>query len=175
MVSRIVNSSLDLNTVYELIAEEAHKLIPFDRISIATSDLEAGTLTHEYVAGVDVPGWRRGDVLRLSDSVGTTMIRTGKAQFIKPGSHEASSARSRQEELIYKAGLRSGIMVPIIFNDEVIGGLNLRSTSPQAYSQRDLFLAERVSTQIAGCNRYPVEQNEIMHLLGDGFIHFIKI
>ena len=149
-IGRIVNSSLDLDKVYESIAEQVHSLIPFDRISIATADLEAGSLLHEYVAGIDVPGWRRGDVLRISDSVRATTRGPGEATYIRSGSLEESGFRSSQEELARQAGLRSGITVPFIVNDEVIGGLSLRSTNPKAYSQRELLLAERVSAQIAG-------------------------
>ena len=49
-----------------------------------------------------------------------------------------------------KAGLRSTISVPLISKDEVIGVLHFRSTKPNAYTERDLRLAERVGNQIAG-------------------------
>ena len=42
------------------------------------------------------------------------------------------------------------ISVPLFSKDEVIGVLHLRSSRPNAYTERDLRLAERVSHQIAG-------------------------
>ena len=36
-IGRIVNSSLGLDKVHESIAQQVHKLIPFDRMSIATA------------------------------------------------------------------------------------------------------------------------------------------
>ena len=42
------------------------------------------------------------------------------------------------------------VSVPLISRDEVIGGLHFRSKKPNAYTERDLRLAERVGDQIAG-------------------------
>jgi two-component system cell cycle sensor histidine kinase/response regulator CckA len=47
-------------------------------------------------------------------------------------------------------GVRSMMMIPLISKDQVIGVLHFRSLQPNIYSDRDLRLAERVSTQIAG-------------------------
>ena len=40
--------------------------------------------------------------------------------------------------------------VPLIFRDEVIGVLHFRSKRPNAYTEQDLRLAERIGAQIAG-------------------------
>lgn len=50
----------------------------------------------------------------------------------------------------FRAGFRSMISVPLISKDEVIGGLNFRSTKPNNYTEIDLNLAEKVGHQIAG-------------------------
>jgi light-regulated signal transduction histidine kinase (bacteriophytochrome) len=42
------------------------------------------------------------------------------------------------------------ISVPLISKDQVIGGLNLRSFKPNAYTERDLKIAEDIGIQIAG-------------------------
>jgi light-regulated signal transduction histidine kinase (bacteriophytochrome) len=42
------------------------------------------------------------------------------------------------------------ISVPLISKDRVIGGLNLRSYKPNAYTERDLKIAENIGIQIAG-------------------------
>ena len=39
-IGRIINSSLDINQVYERFAKEVGKLIPFDRIAISVADLQ---------------------------------------------------------------------------------------------------------------------------------------
>ena len=40
--------------------------------------------------------------------------------------------------------------VPLIYRDEVIGALHFRSKTPNAYTEQDLRLAERIGAQIAG-------------------------
>ena len=52
--------------------------------------------------------------------------------------------------LDYDAGVRSWIVVPLLYQDKVIGGLHVRSFRPDAYSERDLKLAESIGSQIAG-------------------------
>jgi light-regulated signal transduction histidine kinase (bacteriophytochrome) len=42
------------------------------------------------------------------------------------------------------------ISVPLISKDQVVGGLNLRSFKPNAYTERDLKIAEDIGIQIAG-------------------------
>ena len=55
------------------------------------------------------------------------------------------------DEVFYvAAGFRSMIAVPLIANDQVIGTLTMRSTKSRSYTERDLALAERIGTQIAG-------------------------
>ena len=50
----------------------------------------------------------------------------------------------------YKAGLRSLLAVPLFSHSEVIGSLVFRSKTPNAYTERDLSLAQRIGDQIAG-------------------------
>jgi len=42
------------------------------------------------------------------------------------------------------------MLIPLIYKDKVIGGLNVQSTQPGIYTERDLKVAERVAQQIAG-------------------------
>jgi diguanylate cyclase (GGDEF)-like protein len=49
-----------------------------------------------------------------------------------------------------KVGMRSLLCVPLISRDEVIASLHFRSKKPNAYTEQDLRLAERIGEQIAG-------------------------
>jgi DNA-binding CsgD family transcriptional regulator len=50
----------------------------------------------------------------------------------------------------FRAGMRSMMAVPLISRDEVIGTLHFRAKKPNAYTEGDLRLAERIGAQIAG-------------------------
>ena len=55
--------------------------------------------------------------------------------------------------VLFKAfdqGLRSVIVVPLISRDRVIGAMHIRSSTVNAYTFKDLELAERIGFQIAG-------------------------
>ena len=51
---------------------------------------------------------------------------------------------------VWREGLRSFMVVPLISNNEVIGVLWFGSRTESAYGHRELAVAERVSAQIAG-------------------------
>jgi PAS domain S-box-containing protein len=50
----------------------------------------------------------------------------------------------------FEAGFRSIMNVPLFSKGKIIGGLLLRSQKPYAYTERDVRLAERIASQIAG-------------------------
>ncbi|MCH9010063.1 MAG: response regulator, partial [Chloroflexi bacterium] len=149
-IGRIIASTLDKNEIYSRLAEELPKLISFDRISIMTADLESDTLTRVYVAGTEVPGWSVGGVLRISDSDIESAIQAKEGHLLERSTEGFSPGERRAQALASEAGLMSGIMIPLISNDQVIGNLNLRSKDPNAFTQKDLELAESVGAQMAG-------------------------
>ena len=50
----------------------------------------------------------------------------------------------------FQAGIRSLMAIPLISKDEVIGVLSIQSLKPDAYTESEVRLAERVGNQIAG-------------------------
>ena len=141
-IGRIISSTLDIDEIYKRFDEELRKLFSFDRISIMTADLGADTLTRAYIAGTDVPGWSAGGVFSLSESDNEPAIRAKKGHLLEWDSEGLAPWERRAKALAREAGLRSGMMVPLISNDQVIGTFNLRS--------KELELAERVGAQVAG-------------------------
>ena len=149
-LGRIIGSTLDIDDVYERFAEEVQKLISFDRISIATVDQEASTLTHAHVQGLAVPGWGPGDVLPLAESANESTVASGKGHLLEPDSQRLGQGAFDAQGLALGVGLRSGIALPLLSRGVVVGTLNLRSKQADAYTGQDLKLAERVAAQIAG-------------------------
>ena len=150
-IGRIIGSTLNIEEVYERFAEEARKLIDFDRISI--------NFIHR--------GKRhRGQCLCLGKGCGGA---EGPGMFFLWPGPSMSKFCERRETLIvcakdeaeledkyptlvstFQAGLRSMMSVPLISNHKVIGVLHLRSAKPEAYRQDDAILAESIASQIAG-------------------------
>ncbi len=149
-IGKIISSTLDIEEVYERFAEEMHKLISFGRVAVNIIDPKSYTFNIPYVSGTQVTNRRTGEVIPLAGTGAEEIMRTRTSIFIHEENREAIISRCPSLVPIIQAGFQSIMMVPLISENEVIGVLNVQSTRPKAYTERDLRLAERISSQIAG-------------------------
>ncbi len=149
-IGRIVSSTLNIDEVYERFAKEARKLIPFDRIVISIIDLEKMTGISTYIAGGGVSDRRTGVPYPLEGTGIAEMIRTKASVLVQL--EDIQELRDRFPMLVstFQAGFRSIMNVPLYAKGQIIGGLLLRSVQANAYSIKDLKLAERIGGEIAG-------------------------
>jgi PAS domain S-box-containing protein len=149
-IGRIISSSLDIEEVYELFADEVRKLIPFDRVLVNLLNQREGIMTTAYTAGMEVAGRKKGVVFPITGSVTEQMIRAGAPLLFQPESIQEVQNRFPGLVLSFQAGLRSRLSVPLITRGEVIGSLTVWSKQEKAYGERDVRLAQSVASQIAG-------------------------
>jgi PAS domain S-box-containing protein len=147
-IGRIISSSLDIEEVYERFAEEVHKLIPFDRIVINLVNPKEGTAAITYVSGMEIAGRSKRGVFPLAGKPMEEMLRTRAPVLFYPESIE--DVETPGLVLAFESGLRSRLLIPLFARGEVIGGLSLWSKQARAYGERDIRLAQGVSSQIAG-------------------------
>ena len=149
-IGHIINSSLEIDEVYDRFPEQVRKLIPFDRIDLQTVDLEKGTLTHAYVTGIEVPERKAGDVRPLKDSLAEELVRRKSGMILD--AEDAEELRRRFPNIIPSLdyGIRSYLGIPLVSKDRVIGVLYVSSTKRNAYTEQDLELAEIIGTLVAG-------------------------
>jgi len=148
-IGRIVSSTLEIDRVYELFAEEVRKVIPFDRSAINIIDVERSTHTPTYVAGNDA-GRGAGDTVPLAGTFTEEVVRTRSSQLIQEDDIDRVAGRFPGLSPLFQAGVRSFMAVPLMSKDQVIGVLNFGSLKPKAYTEADLRLAESIASQIAG-------------------------
>ncbi len=166
-IGRTISSTLNVNEVYEPFAELVRRLIPFERIVITIADPDNRTITTAYVSGSDIADRRPGDVADLANSLTQEVMQRRSGLLIQtedsPEAEDAFRRRFTAPLPAFMAGFRSFLSVPLVSQDQVIGALHLESTKPQAYTQRDLNLAESVGAQISGAiaNARLYEQLEI--------------
>ncbi len=144
-IGRVISSSMDINEVYEDFANQVQKLIIFDRISLSIFDKEENTLSNAYVLGLEAEGRRVGEKFSIlgtpaEDAVGNA------ATILVQGSADVLTAR--YPAMVFH-NMRSVVMAPLIFKNEVIGLLNVRSLKENAYGQRDIDMLTQVARQIA--------------------------
>ena len=149
-IGRSFNSSVDVGEVFERFAEQVRKLIPFDRITIWTVDLQRQNLVASYTAGVDVPGLERGRVFPLGSPAAKAVFSARSGLTLEERSTGALVDRFPDLFRGTAAGLPAMLLVPLVSGTETIGMLSLRSTTHNAYSKRDVAVAGRIGAQIAG-------------------------
>ena len=150
-IGRIVSSSIEIDEVYELFAEQVAILVPFDGIDIGTYDPKKDTITNVYAGGIEgVPAIPTGEATPLTGALTEEAIRSREARIYCAASEQALLAETPTPPVGMTFGLRSSLVVPLLARGSVFGVLTLRSSQSNAYSERHRRLAERLAGQIGG-------------------------
>ena len=149
-IGRIISSTLNIDEVYESFSKEVKKIIPFDRIVINIIDTEKGTVKNVYIAGKGLQDRNVKDIYPLEGSGNAEMVRTKSTLLIQTEDFNEYKDRFPMLLSTFQAGFRSIMNVPLFSKGKIIGGLLLRSRKPYAYTDKDVRLAERIGSQIAG-------------------------
>ncbi|NQW18843.1 MAG: GAF domain-containing protein [Chloroflexi bacterium] len=149
-ISRIVSSSLVLKEVYERFVAVARRLIAADRVVISLIDLDGDTIIDEYVWGVEFPSHPEGGSVRFSETSGPEMTFDGSTVIWGEEEIRADAQKRGVTPISDRAGLRSLLMVPFIWRDELIGTINFRSKSADRYSPDSARIAEQIASQVVG-------------------------
>ena len=149
-IGRVISSSLDIEEVYALFADQTFHLIPFDRISINLIREDIGEFMTAYVIGTPARGRAVGETTRIAGTFTEQVIRNRHATVFHPGSKEAMLGRFPGLGPEYESGIRSFLSVPLIFNDHVMAVLSFRSLSEDTYTHQDVELAQFIGAQVAG-------------------------
>jgi two-component system, cell cycle sensor histidine kinase and response regulator CckA len=149
-IGRIISSTLNIEEVYERFAEEVRRVLPFDRVSVNTMNPDRTSITIAYAFGIKVGPIQVGDALPLDDPFKENIVNR-RSSVLNQTEDESELAKGYPNLVPhFRAGLRSMMTVPLISKDEVIGILHIQSLKPNAYTESDVRLAERVGNEIAG-------------------------
>ena len=149
-IGQIVTSTPDIGDVYQQFDSTVARLIPFDRISISTLDLETNEVINSHVAGAGPQALDGAATKRLDDTTALLVARSLSGLVACGDEYERLAGEYSVEALHHQAGFRSKISVPLLYRGEVIGVLTLRSRSPNAYTEDHLQSATEVGNQISG-------------------------
>jgi len=149
-IGKIISSTLDIGEVYDRFAAEVKKLVPFDRISINEVNVSEEEGVTVYTAGLKVPTRRAGDIYPLAGSASGEMLRSRSSLLVHGEAMKEFVMRTPSYLPSYQAGIRSLVATPLVSRDRIVGTLLLSSIRPDAYSQQNLKLVEKIGNQIAG-------------------------
>ena len=149
-VGRVIGSTLNIEEVFELFAAEVKRLISFDMIAASLVDHSDQTTTLRYWSGSAEYRENFQTTVPLIGSVTGEVVATAKPVLVHGTSHD-----ELRQRFIYLSDSEEGcalswLGVPLVNRGETIGALLLFSSAPQAFSELDIAVADRVSYQIAG-------------------------
>ena len=149
-VGRVISSTLEISSVYDLFAEQVKKLIDFDCLSIGVYDVEKQSVTIAFRSGVMIAGRESGIQVDPNGSMTEVIIPT-RAPLTVQGL--TAQELKRQYPFLassYNTGIRSWLACPMINRGEFVGLIICHSVKEKAFGERDAELAQRVASQIAG-------------------------
>jgi PAS domain S-box-containing protein len=149
-IGRIISSTLNIEDVYGRFVDEVRKILPFDRTAINVTNHENNTFCTAYVAGKEIEDRRPGHMICLPGSVHQEIIRERKTLVFHLDRADEIPDHVPNLSIALRAGFRSMIFVPLLSKGELIGSLIFQSMKPNLYTQKEIRLAEKVATQIAG-------------------------
>ncbi|MBN8580234.1 MAG: diguanylate cyclase [Anaerolineae bacterium] len=137
-VSKLVASSLDLETISQTVVESLKQAFGYSHVSIYF-------LQDEYLHLAAQTGYPEDSVIRMihiSQGVAGKTIRTKTAQFIE---------NTTKEDTFLRADIQvtSEICVPLLKDDLVLGVLNVESTPQKPLRQSDVDLLTAIAGPIA--------------------------
>jgi len=149
-ISRIITSTSDIEDVYQQVAEQIRTLIDSDRVIIETIDVSRNLITIRHVHGTDLSGRKVGSTIALRDTIVTDIIDRPRALPFSRIEIEKAATRFPDMEFLLKAGVKSLVVAPLVWRDEVIGTLLIRSLTEEHYGEAEALIATKIANQVAG-------------------------
>jgi len=149
-IGRIISSTMDVDDVYQLFANQMRNLFDFDDLAICVVDREGGPGRIAHLTGNGLTGIVVGSEVPINGSL-TGEVGTLKRSVVIQGLSEPEIEKRLPFIVVsYRAGTRSWLCAPLINGGEFIGSVLMFSRDETAFNERDADLAQRVGNQIAG-------------------------
>jgi formate hydrogenlyase transcriptional activator len=164
-LSRIVNSSLDVRQIFGGAAEEIHKLLDCDRVSLLLKHFH-GTSRHGFAVEfrdgrgqwVDVPA------LPLPGSAFDWVMQQRRPRAARL---LADSPQFPEDRQLFELGYRCMVYLPLFSRDLGVGVLGIMSRQPKEPDQWNLELLREVGDQLSIALDNATAYAEIHRLKGD--------
>jgi GAF domain-containing protein len=147
-IHNAVSTNHTCESLSQALTRALESVVPFDRATLTLYDAAKDVLQVLALQGLSLPQ-RFGEV-------GTEIGRQGspfgwvfdrQRPFLR---HDMRRERRfLMEEKLFAAGLRSGIIVPLIARGKTLGTLNMANKAPNRYDEGDALFLQGVTRQLA--------------------------
>ncbi len=134
-ITQVINSGLEVEDIFRLLAVEIRRLFTFDRLDLALLD-DSGELSL-FASGGEAGG-EKGSV----ESLCWRVMEGGKPQLFKDLAPEEPSLG------LFEEGMRSGMAVPLQTSEGAIGVLSLWSGERGAFTHAELEVWQPLAAQV---------------------------
>jgi len=149
-IGRVASSSHDIGEIYEELLVQAARLIHFDRMTITRIDKSQGTARPDFVGGMRFNGIVEGTPFLLHESSAGMVIEADDAIVLGRHDIEKMAARFKRWQPLLDSGLISALHVPLRWRDQIIGSIDFRSTTKDAFRDQEIRIGTLISDQIVG-------------------------
>jgi len=148
-LGRVIASSVDFGTALSEIERLSSEIIDSNGFSIGSYNAERRTFRRIFARGLFLLEEGSPEEFSIDESASSTAIQSGN-----PIRQEFSSAEQLRDFPrsieSFNAGSRAFLTAPLISNDEIVGVMQFRSESSNAFSNVEVENSQRLADQIAG-------------------------
>ena len=136
-----VTSVLDQDELFQKISELLARVIPYDAFAVYLLDKKRDELRIAYPSGYP-PGSPKPSRLKVGEGVVGTAIAEQRPMVV-----QRRAERPALQEL--RAGMDSALVVPLIYQTQVIGALNILSHQRDTFDESDIPLLRQFAAHVA--------------------------
>jgi diguanylate cyclase (GGDEF)-like protein len=146
-LTKAIGVSFDPGEVYQTFAAEVRRLIHYDRMALVLQDGSGlGLRVHRLAPDQPAIGWPES-VSAMGEGTGIGWVVSQRRPHITRDL--AESRQFEEDEVLFKAGIRSSVRLPLIVNGKAIGALCLDSVTPCRYGEQEIDILMPLSEQLA--------------------------
>ena len=164
-ISKVINASLELDRVLEVIARESRQLVDFDHLGVGLLE-DGGQRLRLYVPmAPDGAPDLDGTTLDVKGTLLGHVVETREACIIGDLGAEASCPGA---QALADKGLVSCVALPLIATSRVLGAFCAARTEARAFSEAEceilLEVAEQTAIAVEHAHLYAIERKRANHL-----------
>ena len=160
-VSRIIGSETSLQGVFDSVTQVCLETFACQRVSLMLVEKDTQDLVVRSASGETDPNSIIGEREKIGEGVAGHVAATNEALVLGPDVDPSAFTGTRGPDLRFAAAM----VVPIKVRDELVGVINVSSTSPDVrYDDEDLHALQVFAENVGACIRH-AEQAEWMRLL----------
>lgn len=147
-IIQAINSTLDIETLYQVVVERLRQQVKFDWLAIAViaSEGDEPRLVKVEPAGL-ITAYQQGLSVR-ADTL-TFKAFDQRKTIYKPYLWRGQERDLEADKAFAEVDLRSLVLLPIYYNNQKLGVLSLASYQPDAFSREQIELLEVTAVQLS--------------------------